>query len=95
MGMRSEYVSPGGDEEAEIFGLPGPEWLTTAPDDVKAHEEAGRLEAVGYDDYQEASDEETLPNISLEEQIASLSEGELKSLQNLIQDMLADEHNES
>ena len=95
MGMRSDYISPGGDEEAEIFGLPGPEWLTVAPDDIRAREEEGHLEAPGYDEYQETSDEEALSDTSLEEQIASLSEEERKLLQNIVRDMLDDGDDES
>ena len=91
MGMRSEYISPGGDEEADIFGLPGPEWLTQAPDDARALQEEGYLEAVGYDEHQEESDEEALFYTSLEEQIASLSDEQRKVLEGLIQDMLDDE----
>jgi hypothetical protein len=92
MGLPSIYGSPEPDEEAEIFGVPGPEWLTQASDGVTAQQEADHLESEGYDDLQEAVEErdwpETEQGTAIEVELARLSEEQLAHVAQFIQELL-------
>ncbi len=57
MSLKPVYEIPEPEEEAAIFGVPGPDWLTNSPDTSIAVNEAGFMEATGYDEHQEMADE--------------------------------------
>ena len=57
MSLKPVYEIPDPEEEAAIFGVPGPAWLTNSPDTSIAVNEAGFMEAAGYDEHQERADE--------------------------------------
>jgi hypothetical protein len=92
MGLPSFYGNPEPEEEAEIFGVPGPEWLTQAPDESTAQREAGHLESEGYDDIQEEIEErawtEEEPRTGIAAELSRLSDEELSQVSEFIQELL-------
>lgn len=95
MGLQSIYETPCPDEEADIFGVPGPEWLAQVPDYTSAETEANHLESMGYDDHQDDADEKAFsalaPTTELETRIALLSDDQRVAIVALIREMFEGE----
>lgn len=99
MGLPSFYGNPDPEEEAEIFGVPGPEWLSQAVDGITAQQEAIHLETEGYDDLQEAIEErewtELETNFRIVTELVQLSDEQLANVADFIQELLGDKDEES
>ena len=98
MGLPSFYGNPDPEEEAEIFGVPGPEWLSQAVDGIAAEQEAVHLETEGYDDLQEAIEEREWTELGASSRIVTelvqLSDEQLAHVAEFIQELLGDKDEE-
>ena len=88
----SYYANPEDpQEEAELFGLPSPDFLTQMPDTSRAESEAETLESQRYDDLQEEAEEAAganLPSLArILEQLSQVPESQRSDLLTSIQEL--------
>ena len=92
MGLHSSYENPDPEEEAEIFGVPGLEWLTQNLEEATARREAELLGSEDYGDLQEDVEErewtEQEQRFRIETELTRLSDEELSKVTEFIQELL-------
>ncbi len=88
MSLRPTYDIPEPEEEAALFGVPGPDWLTQPPDTSTATQEVSFIETAGYDDHQEKADELASQYAAEFFNTLSLTAEQQAAVEDFIQDLL-------
>ena len=94
MTQRFGYANPEDpQEEAEIFGLVGPDALTRSPDNKQAESEAQLLDSQSYDEKQEQLDEDVWIDfekggLRITVQLSQLSESQRSEVLAFIQELV-------